>query len=99
MRLIAKVDANQALIVEALRRVGAHVACTHQLGGGFPDLVVSHWGKTYLVECKMPGASLTPDEARFHDEWAGYVHIVTTPEQAIELVTSPPERQGEWWYS
>ena len=99
-RLIARTDENQADIVSALRRVGAVVACTHQLGTGYPDLTVAYGGRNWLIECKMPGAALTPDEERFHEEWRqrGQIAVVTAPEEAIELVTLTPERQGEWWY-
>ena len=90
VRKRAKTDTNQAEIVAALRRIGAVVACTHQLGAGFPDLVVAWGGRNWLIECKVPGAGLTGDEPAFHDEWRtrGQVDIVTTPEEAIELVTS-----------
>jgi len=88
-RLVARADANQAAIVSALRRIGAVVACTHQLGKGYPDLTVAFGGRNFLMECKVPGAPLTPDEEAFHQEWRtrGQVDIVTTPEEAIEVVT------------
>lgn len=40
MRTAARKDSNQDEIVKAQRIAGASVALTHQLGGGFPDLVV-----------------------------------------------------------
>ena len=100
MRLIAKVDANQALIVDALRRIGCSVHCTHRVGDGFPDVVIGYQGVTHIGEIKVPGGKLSESQETFHAAWRGSpVLILVSPEQAIELVTSPPERQGEWWYS
>ena len=79
-------DANQKLIVEALRSVGAHVFDTHELGRGFPDLVVScpNSGNTYLVEVKVPGEGLNEREFLFHESWPGWIVIVHSVEEAID---------------
>lgn len=66
-RRAAKTDANQAKVVEHLRRAGLSVAVTSMVGNGFPDLVVAGYGavaftgkkfyiptKTVLVELKNP---------------------------------------------
>ncbi len=47
----AKVDKNQAQIVEALRKVGAVVKHVHQLKNLF-DVLVFYRGETYCVEIK-----------------------------------------------
>jgi hypothetical protein len=47
-----RVDANQAAIVEALKRLGWHVHDTSRLGGGFVDLVIARRGVLRLVEVK-----------------------------------------------
>ena len=47
----AKVDKNQAEIVEALRKVGAVVKHVHQLKNLF-DILVFYRGETYCVEIK-----------------------------------------------
>ena len=47
----AKVDKNQAQIVEALRKVGAVVKFTFQLKNLF-DILVFYKGETYCVEIK-----------------------------------------------
>ena len=47
----AKVDKNQAQIVEALRKVGAVVKHVHQLKNLF-DILVFYRGETYCVEIK-----------------------------------------------
>jgi hypothetical protein len=79
-----RTDANQKLIVEALRSVGAHVFDAHELGHGFPDLVVScPYGSTYLVEVKMPGEGLNEKEFIFHRDWPGQIYISHTVEEAL----------------
>lgn len=89
---IAKADANQAEIVQALRDIGAYVFVSHTLGRGFPDLVVGYRGKTYLIEVKdgnkPPSQTrLTEDEQRFHDEWrGGALCIVYSVDDAIGVI-------------
>lgn len=88
MRHIAKVDANQAIIVEALRAAGATVALTHTLGGGFPDLVVAFAGRVYLMEVKNEDGKneLTEPELEFLADWNLHYEIVWTPEDALEVI-------------
>lgn len=91
MRRAAKVDANQAEIVEALRRIGARVTPLHMVGGGVPDLLVEHRNRIFLVEVKdgrLPPSArlLTPEQAKWHREAQVKVHIVTSVEQALEVV-------------
>ncbi len=87
--MVKKADANQAAIVAALRGVGASVALTHPLGGGFPDLTVGFRGVNYLLEVKNldgKGDRLTDDERRWHDEWRGRVHVVRTVDEALKRI-------------
>lgn len=90
----AKADGNQPAIVAALRAIGAKVVPTHTVGQGFPDLVVStaDGSRTVLMEVKDPSQpkhrhELTPAQKEFHAAWTGEIHIVFTPEQAIECLT------------
>lgn len=76
MRRAAKVDANQAVIVDALRTVGASVHSLAAVGGGIPDLLVGYRRATYLLEVKdgsKPPSQreLTPDQVKFHGDWFG----------------------------
>jgi hypothetical protein len=87
VRRAAKVDQNQPAIVEAMRSVGAKVEHTHQIGGGFPDLIVWAKGRTFLAEIKMPGEGLNKQQAEFFASWPGEIHIVRTTEEAIKAVT------------
>lgn len=85
------VDANQGEIVAALRKVGALVADTSMVGNGFPDIVVRHRGRIFLIEIKNPAVracdrKLTPAEEVFHKLWVGHVHIVESVEQALAVL-------------
>jgi Holliday junction resolvase len=80
MRLRARVDKNQKEIVECFREKGATVFPTHQLGKGFPDLVVGYAGRNLLVEVKSEKGALTEDERLFHSVWRGEVRTVRTKE-------------------
>ena len=96
MHRAAKVDANQAIITQALRQMGATVTPTHTVGNGFPDLAVGFQGVTLLVEIKdgsKPPSKrkLTPDEQEWHDNWRGQVAIVESVEDAIELLNRVTE--------
>lgn len=91
MRRAAKVDRNQAEIVEAFRAMGCTVHCTHTLGQGFPDLVVGLLGHNHLIEVKdwqqIPSKQkLTDDELEWHSNWRGAVNVVKTVGDAQELV-------------
>lgn len=91
MRRAAKVDANHAEIVAALRKIGCKVTSLAAMGGGVPDLLVYFRGRLMLIEVKRPGGGkLTPDQAKWHAEWAGaLVFVVRSPEEAIAAVTHP----------
>ena len=84
-----KVDANQAEIVDALRRVGA-VVIPMAPEVGF-DLLVAYNANVYIVEVKQPGLQddLTAREKRRRDElmMAGVQYcIVTSAEDALEVL-------------
>lgn len=92
MRRAAKVDANQAEIVAALRQIGASVQPLHAVGQGCPDLLVGWRGMVSLLEIKdgskPPSArKLTPDQEKWHAAWRGQVAVVENVEQAIEAIT------------
>jgi len=93
LRTAARVDANQAEIVEALRGIGASVLLVFQLKNCF-DLLVGYRGKNIILEVKDPSQppskrQLTAGEAKFKAEWrGGPYHIVHTVEEAIEVITA-----------
>jgi hypothetical protein len=88
MRRSAKVDANQAEIVAALRKAGAHVQSLATIGKGCPDLMVSHAGVWHLFEVKDPDKpqskrALTADQEEWHRKANARVWVITTAEEAI----------------
>ena len=92
MRRAAKVDANQAEIVEELRAIGCTVLLLHQVGNGCPDILVGYRGNNWLFEvkdgAKPPSArKLTDAEQKFFDEWRGQRSVVNDVYEAIEYLT------------
>ena len=88
-------DRIQPQVTRELRRAGCFVWPTHELGKGFPDLVVARAGIWYLLELKdgmaRPSAQkLTPAEREFAaDAWNlghGYVWVVRSVEDALKAV-------------
>lgn len=93
MRLKARVDANQAAVVEALRKIGVVVTPIHQLGKGVADLLCSYRQVWVVLEVKdgdkPPSAQeLTSDEKRWIAEQRAPVFIVTSPMEAVGLLQS-----------
>lgn len=91
MRRAAKVDSNHAAIVRQLRQVGATVQSLASQGQGCPDLLVGYRGANHLLEVKDGAKSpskqqLTPDEARWHQEWRGQVVVVRSADEALAAV-------------
>lgn len=91
MRRIAKTDANQSLIVRALRDLGASVCSLAQVGNGCPDLAVGWRGRTYLFEVKdgnQPPSKrkLTPDEIAWHASWNGHVDVIESVDDALKIL-------------
>lgn len=76
MRKRAKVDSNQAQVVEAFKALGWRVQSTATIGAGFPDLVVQRGHDTRLVEVKQPKGTLTEDQRRFMETGGWIVHVV-----------------------
>lgn len=91
MRRNARVDANQPDIVKGLRKAGASVAVTSNLGKGFPDITVGYRGANYLFEIKDPAKppsqrKLTDNEDEWHRKWGGHVAIIETAEEALHVI-------------
>lgn len=91
MRRAAKIDANQAAIVAALRSVGAGVQSLAAVGQGCPDLVVGFRGNCFLIEVKdgskPPSArGLTDAQLRWHALWPGQVAIAESEDDALRII-------------
>jgi hypothetical protein len=93
VRLKARIDANQPAVVKAFRDLGYIVAHTHQLGSGFPDIVISKLlpSKHRFTACieikdgRKPKSSqkLTPDEQEWHKAWQGELAIITSIDDVL----------------
>lgn len=90
MRLVARRDANERRVIDALRACGAYVKQIND--AGVFDLLVYYRGYTLLLEVKdgdkPPSArALTPAEQKFHDEWPGEnLHIVNSEHEALDIL-------------
>jgi Holliday junction resolvase len=92
MRRAAKVDANQAEIVKALRAAGCYVLVISQLKNCC-DLMVARAGKWVAIEIKdgdkpKSARKLTPGEQTFIEQ-AGHrapVVVVTNVTEAIQAI-------------
>ncbi len=83
-RYARRVDANQSVIVAALRQVGCEVTVMSAAGHGMSDLVVTRAGLNYLIETKTAKGKLTPAQIKFHAKH--HVQIARTRIQALEAV-------------
>jgi Holliday junction resolvase len=93
VRRAARVDANHAEIVEALRLAGCSVLSIAALGCGAPDLLVGKDGRNILMEVKdgskpRSGRRLTEDEAAFHHSWRGQICVVESAWEALSCMRS-----------
>lgn len=91
MRRAARADANQPVLVEALRELGATVQPLHTVGQGCPDLLVGYRGQNVLLEVKNPAQdrshrALTEPEKRWHREWRGQVIVVETLDDVLKAL-------------
>ena len=92
-RRAAKVDSNQAEIMQALRKAGASVQPLHGVGMGCPDLLVGFRGSNLLMEIKdgdkVPSAQkLTSWQEKWHRVWGGQACVVTSAEDALAVLTA-----------
>jgi hypothetical protein len=95
-----RVDANQALIVQALRQAGAVVQLLHEVGRGCPDVLVGFRGANYLLELKdgtkPPSARrLTVAEVKWHETWRGQVAVVSSVAEALRAIGAPIDEDEE----
>ena len=92
MRTVARVDSNQPAIVKQLRSVpGCKVLILSMVGKGCPDIMVGYQRKNFLIEIKdgdKPPSrrKLTPDEKKFHKQWAGQVDTALTFEDCLRII-------------
>ena len=90
-RRASAVDANQAVIVAALRTAGASVELLHSVGKGCPDILIGYKGSNILAEIKdgskVPSAQkLTSFQVGWHEAWRGQVDTVNSIPAALDLI-------------
>ena len=90
--MIKRTDRNHADIINALRKIpNLSVFSTHEVGKGFPDIVIGYKGINYLIEIKdgnkPPSArKLTDAELQFHSNWKGQIKIVNNLDEVLNLL-------------
>lgn len=83
MRIAARIDENQRIIIEALRAAGRSVLPLHTQGKGCPDLLVGYDGQNYLFECKVEKGELNENQIKFFTSWNGHCDVVRSVEEAL----------------
>jgi hypothetical protein len=83
VRRAAKIDANQAEIVKALRKVGCSVLSLAAIGRGAPDLLLGYQGKNVLLEVKRPRGKLNDQQQAFRAAWQGDLCVVRSVDDAL----------------
>lgn len=91
MRRAARTDRNHEDVVRALRAIGCSVQSLAALGKGVPDLLCARRNRMWLLEVKdgkKPPSErkLTQDQLDWIASWRAVVHVVTSPQEAIDLV-------------
>jgi hypothetical protein len=93
VRRAAKVDGNQAEIVEALRGIPeCSVLVLSAVGDGCPDIMVGYRGFNFLFEIKDPKQpahrhEFTDDQKKFHGGWKGQAQKVFGVRDIITAIT------------
>lgn len=87
---VKRTDGNQLKLMQQIRALGFQVVSTHEVGKGFPDLVMCVRKQNILLEVKDPSQrksdrKLTPAEEDFHKLWEGPLYIVETIEDIIKI--------------
>lgn len=83
MTYARRVDASQAEIVEAVRKIGAEVTYLYRVGEGVADLLISWRQKWFVLECKIKGGELRDDQRK----WIGKQRApVIVAENGLEAV-------------
>lgn len=81
-----RVDANQPLIVKALRAHDVSVQPLNAQKDGCPDILCGWMGGCSVIEIKMPDGKLTPHQVGWHGEWKGQKAIAHSPEEAFTII-------------
>jgi len=100
MSTMHRADANQPIIVSALRNLGVSVAITSQQGGGYPDLTCAlNKDCTFLIEVKDGSKhpskqKLNKQQLKFHEDWAGAIYVVKSRDDVVDLINNLRKTHG-----
>jgi len=90
--MIKRTDSNHAEIIKALRKIpNLSVFSTHEVGKGFPDIVIGYKGINYLIEIKDGKKSpsqrkLTDAELDFHLSWNGQIDTIKNLDELLQII-------------
>ena len=89
-----RVDANQAAIVRALRKVGATVEVIEK-----PlDLLVGYRGSNYLIEVKTRRGVLNMGQIDFTANWRGHWDVARSVDDALRIIGAIDAPGMEGWH-
>jgi len=94
MRKHGKLDQNQHVIVDALRRFGYVVQSLASCGQGVPDLLVAKLGRIYLIEVKTPKGKITPQQEDFRQQWPVVIVRSVQDVAAFDAMRHPMPRHA-----
>lgn len=79
---VHQIDGNQPAIVAVLEAGGCSVVSI-----GRPlDLLVGKYGRTYLVEVKLPKGKLRAGQAQFLATWKGHAMVMRSVDDALAFL-------------
>jgi hypothetical protein len=90
--MIKRTDANHKELIDKIRQIpSASVFSTHEVGKGFPDIVVGYRGINYMFEIKdgkktASQKKLTQAEIKFHSNWTGQISVVEKIEDILNIL-------------
>jgi hypothetical protein len=89
-KMIRRTDANHKELIDLIRQIpGTSVFSTHEVGKGFPDIVVGYRGLNYMFEIKDGAKSpsqkkLTQAEQKLHISWKGQIDVVENIDDVLK---------------
>jgi hypothetical protein len=93
-RYAARIDSNQAEIMDALRSLGVWCVDMHWCGRGVPDILAVDLAGTFWVEAKGAHGLITPSEREWARKYPGDLYVVRCVEDVVELVNKRREARA-----
>ncbi len=86
MRRKAKRDANESVLAEAARQLGASVTFLNDPYVG--DLLIGFQNRNYLIEVKNKYGKQRLGQIEFQEHWCGQYAVVKTVEELLQILTT-----------